>query len=99
MALQQWEDSRRDEGALLHGALLAEAEGWLAGRTQDLSQAEHTFLQASLALRQRQQTAHERQRQRLILGLSAGLAVAAIGLLMLGLAVFAPESISGPDGG
>ncbi len=90
VALQQWEDSRRDEGALLHGALLAEAESWLAERSRDLSQAEHTFMQASLALRQRQQTARERQRQRLIFGLSAGLAVAAIGLvLMLGLAVFA----------
>jgi hypothetical protein len=31
-ALRQWRASDRDEGALLRGAPLAEAEGWLARR-------------------------------------------------------------------
>ncbi len=78
LALQQWETSRRDEGALLRGVLLAEAEGWLVERKNDLSAAEQEFIQASIAQRQQRQAAQEQQRRRIMLGLGAGLVVAVI---------------------
>ncbi len=47
-ALQQWESSEQDEGALLHGISLSKAERWLNERSADLSQTECWFIQASI---------------------------------------------------
>jgi WD40 repeat protein/DNA-binding SARP family transcriptional activator len=63
-SLRQWEDSARDEGALLRGAPLAQAESWLAARPDELSSAEAAFIRAGVALRQRREVEHEAQRQR-----------------------------------
>lgn len=63
--LQQWEASQRDEGALLRGALLVGAEGWLAEREAEIGQAERDFIHASIALRERETAEREAQRQRL----------------------------------
>ena len=63
-ALHQWEASNRDEGALLRGAPLAEAEGWLASRGTDLNQIEQAHVHASVVLRERETTDRETQRQR-----------------------------------
>jgi hypothetical protein len=82
-AMLQWEQMQRDEGALLRGATLAEAEDKLNQRREDLSKAEQDFIQASVALRDREQKQRERTRQKIILGLSAGL------ILSLGLSGFA----------
>ena len=82
-AMLQWEQMQRDEGALLRGATLAEAEEKLNQRREDLSQGEQDFIQASVAQRDREQKQRERTRQRIILGLSAGL------VLSLGLYGFA----------
>ncbi len=82
-AQRQWQESGRDEGALLRGAPLAEAERWLAERETDLSQPELDYLQASLDLRRRRRAEQERSRQRVVLGLSVGLVVTLL------LAVFA----------
>ena len=65
-AMRQWQTSGRDEGALLRGAPLAEAEGWLHSRPVDLNSAERSFIEQSRAVR-------SRQRQRLVFGLSLGL--------------------------
>ncbi|MGH9765614.1 MAG: eIF2A-related protein, partial [Blastocatellia bacterium] len=46
-ALRQWETSRKDEGALLRGVLLAEAEKWIAQRPKAVQQGERAFIQAS----------------------------------------------------
>jgi WD40 repeat protein/DNA-binding SARP family transcriptional activator len=81
--LRQWQESEQDEGALLGGAPLAVAGGWLAERSGELSQAEVDYIQESQALQQRRQQERQRQRQRVVLGLAAGLVVALI------LAVFA----------
>lgn len=62
--LRQWESSQRDEGALLRGALLAEAQEWLIQRPDDLGPTEEEFIQASLDSRQRELTAQETVRQR-----------------------------------
>ncbi|MGB6298300.1 MAG: hypothetical protein WBF90_19230 [Rivularia sp. (in: cyanobacteria)] len=74
-AMLQWEQMQRDEGALLRGATLAEAEEKLNQRREDLSKGEQDFIEASVALRDREQKQRERTRQKIILGLSAGLVV------------------------
>jgi len=63
-ALRSWQASDRDEGALLRGAPLAEAEGWLAERGSELGDAEQSFIQAGMALRDRRTTEREMRRQR-----------------------------------
>jgi WD40 repeat protein/DNA-binding SARP family transcriptional activator len=63
-AQRQWEHSGRDEGALLRGAPLAQAEEWLAARDEELSPDERAFIGASAALREQRTAAREAQRQR-----------------------------------
>ena len=78
-ALHQWEVSDRDEGALLRGVPLVEAEGWLAKRTMDLSVLTNAhFIQASIELRERRRAEQERQRQRELTQVSVGLASQAL---------------------
>jgi WD40 repeat protein len=74
-SLHQWHASGRDEGALLRGAPLAEAEGWLYERGTDLSQTEREFIRASTALHECERATRERLRRRIMLGLSIGLMV------------------------
>lgn len=54
IAIYQWEQTQRDEGALLRGVLLADAEAKLKQRPEDLTAEEQEFIQASLALRDRE---------------------------------------------
>ncbi len=56
------EPSRRDEGRLLRGRRLEEAERWQSERGRDLGEAEREFLQVSLDLRQREREKEERAR-------------------------------------
>jgi WD40 repeat protein len=50
VAVEQWEDSSHDDGALLRGAPLAEAERWEKQRSGDLGSTEHAFIRASQTL-------------------------------------------------
>ncbi|WP_017314558.1 tetratricopeptide repeat protein [Mastigocladopsis repens] len=50
-AMLQWQKMQRDEGALLRGAVLKEAEEKLEQRREELSKGEQEFIQASVALR------------------------------------------------
>jgi energy-coupling factor transporter ATP-binding protein EcfA2 len=59
-----WLTSQQDEGALLRGALLSEANGWLQTRPRDLSEQERAFVGASQQLAQREEAAKEAARQR-----------------------------------
>jgi DNA-binding SARP family transcriptional activator len=77
-ALGQWQTTGQDEGVLLRGAPLAEAEGWLAEREGELSTGERAFIQASIELRERRETERERRRRRIFVGLAAGLIVALV---------------------
>ncbi|UCC61680.1 MAG: hypothetical protein JSV36_12850, partial [Anaerolineae bacterium] len=63
-ALRQWDASGRDEGALLRGALLTEAEGWAAARTADLSPQAQEFIEAGATMRGQRLATAEDQRQR-----------------------------------
>jgi WD40 repeat protein len=62
-ALHQWENSDKDEGALLRGATLAEAEQWLAERRDDLGESEQNFIKASVDLREREQAAEKLRKE------------------------------------
>ncbi len=62
--LRQWQANDRDEGALLRGAPLVEAEDWLEGYSQELSANEQEFIQVSVLLREREASERENQHQR-----------------------------------
>jgi hypothetical protein len=53
-AMRQWVDSGQDEGALLRGVPLGEAEEWLTSKGRDISAAERSYIDASISLRERQ---------------------------------------------
>ncbi|MBN2393078.1 MAG: CHAT domain-containing protein [Anaerolineae bacterium] len=80
--LQTWQAQGQDEGALLRGALLAEAEGWVAGRGVDLNVSERHFIHAGLTLREQEQAARERRRRRLTLA-TVGMSVILLVLALL----------------
>lgn len=82
-ALRQWEVSQQDEGALLRGAPLAQAEDWLNRREVDLSQDAQAFIRTSIALRDRERIEREQRRRRTVLGLSAALVGAVLGLCIM----------------
>lgn len=64
-ALRQWNASDKDDGALLRGVLLAEAETWQQERLEDISQEERIFIQLSLELRDREVRESEKAKQRI----------------------------------
>ena len=67
-AMAQWGASQYDDGALLRGRPLSEAEGWLVDREADLSTTESEYIQASIDYRDERRAEaariHEEQRQR-----------------------------------
>ena len=77
--------AQRDEGRLLRGRDLAEAERWLAERGYDLSQDERACIRESMSLREREQAARRRRRRQVILGLVTGLVVTLALLLVVGI--------------
>jgi WD40 repeat protein len=77
-ALRGWETSDRDEGALLRGAPLLEAQRWLTERGDLLSELEIAYIQDSINLRHRQQAERERRRRITIVALTAGMLFAII---------------------
>jgi len=62
--LRQWQESGRDEGALLAGAPLLVAENWLDERSAELSGAEQQFIRSGVALSEQRAAEREVQRQR-----------------------------------
>ena len=62
IGIYQWKQTQRDEGALLRGVALADAEEKLKQRREDLCEEEQKFIQASIALRDREQKEQERRR-------------------------------------
>jgi formylglycine-generating enzyme required for sulfatase activity len=63
-AMRQWETTDKDDGALLRGSLLSEAEAWQQQRLAELSKEERVFIQLSLALRDRETDEREQMQQR-----------------------------------
>ncbi|WP_013325788.1 eIF2A-related protein [Gloeothece verrucosa] len=82
---RQWENTGRDEGALLRGVPLATAEDWLHKRQSDLSPDEREYIQKSIDLREQLKTEQERSQaerlrlqRRAISWLAGGLAVSVV---------------------
>lgn len=77
-ACRQWQMNQQDEGGLLRGALLLEAERWLHQRRSDLSPSEQQFIRASVTLQSRERIQRDRQRRHWLMGLSSGITAAVI---------------------
>jgi WD40 repeat protein/DNA-binding SARP family transcriptional activator len=84
VALRGWLASDKDEGALLRGAPLVQAEAWQAERRDQLSQAEREFIQASTDSLVENEINNERRRRRIITYLTVGLVVTMILALLTG---------------
>ncbi|MEM7118503.1 MAG: BTAD domain-containing putative transcriptional regulator [Chloroflexota bacterium] len=63
-AVRHWEQLAEDEGALLRGQPLAEAEIWFQEREGDIGEGTKQFILASIGLRQRREAAAAAQRER-----------------------------------
>ncbi|BDA66325.1 hypothetical protein CAL7716_004910 [Calothrix sp. PCC 7716] len=72
IALQQWIDSKQDNGALLRGAPLVAAEDYLQKRSAEISKPQQVFIQKSIRLRQKEKY----QRRSIIAGLVFGVFLA-----------------------
>jgi len=62
--VQEWERLQRDDGVLLRGASLAEAQEWRERHDADLNSSEREFLIASTALIRREEQAVREHKQR-----------------------------------
>jgi HD-GYP domain-containing protein (c-di-GMP phosphodiesterase class II) len=56
---QRWEESKKNDDALLRGFLLTEAERWLATRNDDISTTGQQFIEAGIALREKEKREKE----------------------------------------
>ena len=59
-----WQQLHRDEGGLFRGALLAQAHEWLENHAEEASPLEREFLEASLALKRREEQAEQERQER-----------------------------------
>jgi WD40 repeat protein len=78
VALTEWENTERDDGALLRGALLREAEPWLVEWSGELNTDERDFIRESAAQQQRDRLARERLRRRIAVGAVAAAIILAL---------------------
>ena len=67
--LTRWNGAGQDEGSLLRGRRLLEAEAWLADYGKELAGDERAFIQAGVTVRERDRATRERQRHRVLIGL------------------------------
>jgi WD40 repeat protein len=77
--IREWEKSGFDEGALLRGKPLSDAQYWQQQRHDELSFGERSFIERSLEMQKRELNKASRRRRLTIFGLSGGL-VLALGL-------------------
>ena len=61
--IHQWQTANCDEGGLLRGVPLDQAESWLAERSLELSELEKNFIQTSVVQREQRQRERHRQQQ------------------------------------
>ncbi|KAF3890763.1 CHAT domain-containing protein [Tolypothrix bouteillei VB521301] len=74
--VRQWESSSKDEGGLLRGKPLNDADYWHQQRYEELSSAEKEFIRLSLEQRKREINLQKRRRHIAFLSLSSGLGMA-----------------------
>jgi formylglycine-generating enzyme required for sulfatase activity len=63
-AMRQWKATDKDDGALLRGVVLAEAQEWWNRRLDEMSQKEQDFIHSSLELQEREKRQKELQHKR-----------------------------------
>jgi WD40 repeat protein len=61
--VELWSVDPTDDGPLLRGGMLAQASDWFTSRGDDFSANEHRYIEASLALRERDEERKEAARQ------------------------------------
>jgi len=81
---RQWEESGRDEGALLRGAPLAQAMEWLEQRGGEVEESLRAYIHAGQKRAEAERRAREQLRRRITLGLAVGLVVALTLALLAG---------------
>ena len=84
-AKRQWENSGKDEDALLRGKSLADAQYWQSQRLQELSSEDRWFIELSLDRRDQENKAQKSRRKLTVSALVSGLVVA---LLLTGIALW-----------
>jgi WD40 repeat protein len=84
-AKRQWENSGNDEGALLRGKSLVDAQYWQNQRSRELSSEDRWFIESSLNLRDKESKAQKHRRKLTVSALISGLVVA---LLLAGIALW-----------
>ncbi len=101
---ETWKSKSRDESTLLRGKLLTEAEFWLQKRPGELNPLEKEYIQAGIALREREQRAKALLQQKILIGMAATLAVFLVLTVLAGMgwefsttSRMAAESMSLPD--
>jgi WD40 repeat protein/class 3 adenylate cyclase len=77
-AFRAWEESNRDDGALLRGAPLVQAEDWLANRGDEIGETEQEYIRVSAAFQLHRLHQRERRRRLIVGGLVVGFVVALI---------------------
>ncbi len=82
--LAEWLRDKHDEGALLHGEPLTEAEGWMRRRIDELNPDEQGFIKRSVKLRENDLAQKKARKRRFIAVVAAG----AIGVALFALAAF-----------
>lgn len=80
-AMSQWEQMQRDEGGLLRGAALADAEEKFKQHQEELSLSEQTFIQASIEARVKEKKHEQREKQLIISGLIIVVVLAALAIM------------------
>jgi hypothetical protein len=81
-SLAQWRATQQEEGGLLRGAALAEARAQLKERPEELAATEREFIEASAAAEDEGRRRERRRRRLLFGGLTSGLALVSVALLL-----------------
>lgn len=83
--MREWEAMGKDEGALLRGASLVEAQEWFQKRLEELSLEERDFIRLSGELREGEKREPRHRPQRTIFGLAGGLVIVALLAILAGI--------------
>ena len=70
LSMLEWKNDNHDSGALLRGVPLTVADDWLHKRSNEMTQEEQDFIQASASQRDREKLERDRIRRRTIIALS-----------------------------
>ena len=78
IAIAQWENCDGDDGALLRGKPLSDAEEWLSYHSHKINSREQDFINLSVEFRNREAQAKDAARRRIFMGLTSGLVVTSL---------------------